>query len=183
VRIADVLSNATLPSGSIGEICIAGASLMKGYYKQPEEDRKAIDSEGWLHSGDLGELDAEGYLIYRGRVKEMIKPGGFNVATQEIEVFLKTYPGVREAVVVGVPDRRLGEVGYAYVELHEGAQVEAEALQAYCRESIASYKVPRYVQFVREWPLTGSQKIRKLELKARACSAIDSVTTEAGERS
>ena len=172
IRIADVETNATLPSGRIGEICIAGYVLMKGYYKQPEEDRKAFDAEGWLHSGDLGELDEDGYLIYRGRVKEMIKPGGFNVATQEIEVFLKTYPGVREAVVVGVPDRRLGEVGYAYVELHDGARVEAEALQAHCRASIASYKVPRYVEFVEEWPLTGSQKIRKLELKERAAAAL-----------
>jgi fatty-acyl-CoA synthase len=94
------------------------------------------------------------------------------VATQEIEVFLKTYPGVREAVVVGVPDARLGEVGYAYIELHDGAQVDAQMLQAHCKESIASYKVPRYVEFVSDWPLTGSQKIRKLELKARAAASL-----------
>ena len=179
IRIADVETNATLPVGTVGEICISGYVLMKGYYKQPEEDRKAFDAEGWLHSGDLGELDADGYLIYRGRVKEMIKPGGFNVATQEIEVFLKTHPAVREAVVVGVPDRRLGEIGYAYVELHRGAQVDAQALQAYCKASIASYKVPRYVEFVDEWPLTGSQKIRKLELKARATASL--VTAEAAQ--
>ena len=179
IRIADVETNATLASGTIGEICISGYVLMKGYYKQPEEDRKAFDAEGWLHSGDLGELDADGYLIYRGRVKEMIKPGGFNVATQEIEVFLKSYPGVREAVVVGVPDRRLGEVGYAYVELHEGAAVQAEALQAHCKASIASSKVPRYVEFVDAWPLTGSQKIRKLELKARAARTLERSGAEA----
>ena len=172
IRIADVESNETLASGTVGEICISGYVLMKGYYKQPEEDRKVFDAQGWLHSGDLGELDADGYLIYRGRVKEMIKPGGFNVATQEIEVFLKTHPAVREAVVVGVPDRRLGEIGYAYVELHRGAQVDAQALQAHCRASIASYKVPRYVEFVEEWPRTGSQKIRKLELKARAAESL-----------
>ncbi len=177
VRIADVETNATLPAGTIGEICIAGYTLMKGYYKQPDEDRKAFDAEGWLHSGDLGELDADGYLIYRGRVKEMIKPGGFNVATQEIEVFLKSYPGVREAVVVGVPDRRLGEVGYAYIEVKAGMNVDADALRAYCRERIASYKVPRYVEFVDAWPLTGSQKIRKLELKARAAQALERGTT------
>ncbi len=172
IRIAEVESNRTLGVGEVGEICIRGYVLMKGYYKQPEEDRKAFDGEGWLHSGDLGELDADGYLIYRGRVKEMIKPGGFNVATQEIEVFLKGYPGVREAVVVGVPDRRLGEVGYAYVELQAGVAVSGEALQQHCREHIASYKVPRYVEFVTGWPLTGSQKIRKLELKARAANTL-----------
>jgi fatty-acyl-CoA synthase len=172
IRIADVESNATLEAGRVGEICVAGYVLMKGYYKLPEEDRKAFDAEGWLHTGDLGELDVDGYLIYRGRVKEMIKPGGFNVATQEIEVFLKTYPGVKEAVVVGVPDARLGEVGYAYVEVGSGEKVSGDALQEHCRKHIAGYKVPRYVEFVSDWPLTGSQKIRKLELKARAAQRI-----------
>ena len=127
-----------------------------------------ISNIGLALPGDLGELDGDGYLTYRGRVKEMIKPGGFNVATQEIEVFLKTYPGVRQAVVVGVPDARLGEVGYAYVERQTGADISPRALQQYCREHIASYKVPRYVEFVDAWPLTGSQKIRKLELRERA---------------
>ncbi len=175
IRIAEVDSNQTLPSGRVGEICIAGYVLMKGYYEQPDEDRKVFDADGWLHSGDLGEIDADGYLIYRGRVKEMIKPGGFNVATQEIEQFLKTYPGVREAVVVGVPDRRLGEVGYAYIEPHRAAQLTSEALVAYCREHIASYKVPRYVEFITDWPMTGSQKIRKLELKARASAQLQEI--------
>ena len=172
VRIVDVDTNEDLGSGRVGEICISGHSVMKGYYKQPDEDAKVFDAEGWLHSGDLGELDEDGYLIYRGRVKEMIKPGGFNVATQEIEQFLKTYAGVREVAVVGVPDRRLGEVGYAYVECDDGVELSAEALQTYCRENIASYKVPRYIEFVTEWPLTGSQKIRKLELKKRAAERV-----------
>ncbi len=171
IRIADVETDVTLPSGSVGEICIAGYVLMRGYYKQPEEDRKAIDAAGWLHSGDLGELDADGYLVYRGRVKEMIKPGGFSVATQEIEVFLKLFPGVREAAVVGVPDRRLGEVAYAFVETEPGASVQAEALRTWCKAHIASYKVPRFIEFVADWPLTGSQKIRKIELKVRAQAA------------
>ncbi|MDS1139900.1 AMP-binding protein [Pusillimonas sp. SM2304] len=175
IRIADVDTNETLPDGQVGEICIAGHVLMKGYYKQPDEDGKVFDADGWLHSGDLGELDADGYLIYRGRVKEMIKPGGFNVATQEIEQFMKTYPGVREAVVVGVPDRRLGEVGYAYIEPHPAAQLTTEALVAYCREHIASYKVPRHVEFITDWPMTSSQKIRKLELKARAGAKLDGI--------
>ena len=173
IRITDVETNEPLPSGQIGEICISGYVLMKGYYKRPDEDRKVFDEQGWLHSGDLGELDPDGYLIYRGRVKEMIKPGGFNVATQEIEQFLKSYPGVRQAVVVGVPDRRLGEVGYAYIETQTGAEISAEQLQSYCRQHIASYKVPRYVEFTNAWPLTGSQKIRKLELKARAASKLE----------
>ncbi|MCX7264861.1 MAG: AMP-binding protein [Burkholderiales bacterium] len=172
IRIADAKTNETLPAGTVGEVCIRGYVIMKGYYKMPEETSKTFDEQGWLHSGDLGELDQEGYLVYRGRVKEMIKPGGFNVATQEIELFLKTYPGVKQAVVVGVPDVRMGEIGYAYIELQPGHQVDAVQLQAYCREHIAGYKVPRYVEFITEWPMTGSQKIRKLELKARAESAM-----------
>ena len=166
-------TNETLPAGTVGEVCIRGYVIMKGYYKMPEETSKTFDEQGWLHSGDLGELDQEGYLVYRGRVKEMIKPGGFNVATQEIELFLKTYPGVKQAVVVGVPDVRMGEIGYAYIELQPGHQVDAVQLQAYCREHIASYKVPRYVEFITEWPMTGSQKIRKLELKARAGAKLE----------
>lgn len=173
VRITDIETGKELPAGSIGQICISGYVVMKGYYRMPDEDRKAIDAGGWLLTGDLGELDSDGYLTYRGRVKEMIKPGGFNVATQEIEVFLKTYPGVRQAVVVGVPDARLGEVGYAYIELQEGADISPFALQQYCREHIASYKVPRYVEFIDVWPLTGSQKIRKLELRDRATRNLE----------
>ena len=146
---------------------------MPGYYKRPDENAKTFDNDGWLRTGDLGELDADGYLIYRGRVKEMIKPSGFNVATQEIEEFLQTYPGVRQAVVVGVPDTRLGEVAYAYVEQLAGANISTDALIRYCKNNIASYKAPRYVEFVTEWPLTGSQKIKKLELKARARQSVE----------
>jgi fatty-acyl-CoA synthase len=179
IRIADLATNESVPAGTVGEICVAGYVVMKGYYKQPEEDRKAFDAEGWLHTGDLGELNPSGHLIYRGRVKEMIKPGGFNVATQEIEVFLKTIPGVREAVVVGVPDARLGEVGYAFVEVQAGAQVDRAAALQFCRESIASYKVPRYIEFVNEWPRTGSAKIKKLELKARAAATLQAERSDA----
>ena len=181
IRIVDVASHAPLASGSIGEICVRGFQLMRGYYKQPDEDAKAFDADGWLHSGDLGELDADGFLSYRGRVKEMIKPGGFNVATQEIEVFLKTHPAVREAMVVGVPDPRLGEVAYAYIETNpretnacepESPDVLSAALSAYCRAHIASFKVPRHFEFVTDWPRTGSQKIRKTELKDRALRTL-----------
>lgn len=181
VRIVDIDTGAVLPHDAIGEICVSGYTVMKGYYKLPDEDRKTFDAEGWLHTGDLGELDADGYLIYRGRVKEMIKPGGFNVATQEIEVFLKTFPGVKQAVVVGVPDVRLSEVAYAYVELQDGAEVSAEALTQYCRDNIASYKVPRFFEFVCDWPLTGSQKIKKLELKARAQKMLEARAEQQAE--
>jgi fatty-acyl-CoA synthase len=172
MRIADVDSNATLETGKTGEICIRGHVVMKGYYKQPDEDRKAFDLAGWFHTGDLGEFDPDGYLIYRGRVKEMIKPGGFNVATLEIEHFLKTYDGVRQAIVVGVPDPRLGEVAYAYIQPVPGTHIDMEGLRTYCRDHIAGYKAPRYFELVEDWPMTASQKIRKLELKKRAAQSI-----------
>ncbi|TMS57362.1 AMP-binding protein [Imbroritus primus] len=179
VRIVDIDTETALPPGKVGEIRVAGYTVMPGYYKRPDENAKTFDAEGWLRTGDLGELDADGYLIYRGRVKEMIKPSGFNVATQEIEEFLQTYPGVRQAVVVGVPDARLGEVAYAYVETLAGADVSAEALIRYCKDNIASYKAPRYVEFVTEWPLTGSQKIKKLELKTRANATLQALQEQA----
>lgn len=172
VRIADLETGRALPVGSVGEIRVAGYTVMQGYYNRPDENAVTFDAEGWLRTGDLGALDADGYLIYRGRIKEMIKPGGFNVATQEIEEFLQTYPGIRQAVVVGVPDARLGEVAYAYVEPLAGTIVSEQALIQYCKTHIASYKAPRYVEFVSAWPLTGSQKIRKLELKTRAEAAL-----------
>ena len=172
IRIADVATGETLPTNRMGEICIRGFIIMRGYYRQPDEDGKAFDSGGWFHSGDLGEVDSEGYLIYRGRVKEMIKPGGFNVATQEIEAFLRTHGGVREAVVVGVPDDRLGEVAYAYVEREPHVDVTCEELAAYCHTHIASYKVPRHFRFVDDWPRTGSQKIRKVQLRDEACVSL-----------
>jgi len=171
VRIADVQGGQTLPAGVVGEICVAGDTVMRGYYGLPEEERRCVDAEGWFHTGDLGELDGDGYLVYRGRVKDMIKPGGFNVATQEIEVFLKTWPGVREAAVVGVPDARLGEVPYAFVQAFPGKTVDAEALRAYCRAHVAGYKVPRWIEFVDEWPAASGGRVRKPELRTRALAA------------
>jgi fatty-acyl-CoA synthase len=168
VRIVDVETGQALAAGKIGELCVKGYTVMRGYYKRSDEDERAFDAEGWFHSGDLGRLTAEGCLVFCGRVKEMIKPGGFNVSTLEIESFLKRYDGVREAAVVGVPDARLGEVAYAYIEPEPGVLLDSEKLIEFCRVQIAAYKVPRHVEFVRDWPRTGSQKIRKLELKAQA---------------
>lgn len=168
IRIDDIDSGSPLPAGRVGEIRVKGYTVTAGYYRMPEETAKAIDAGGWLHTGDLGELTADGRLIFRGRIKEMIKPGGFNVATLEIEEFLKSCPGVKAAVVVGVPDPRQGEVGYAFIEAQHGARVEAQAIIAFCRAHIATYKVPAHVEFVSEWPLTPTGKVRKLELKGRA---------------
>jgi fatty-acyl-CoA synthase len=172
VRIDDIDTGRPLPAGGIGEIRVHGYTVMAGYYRMPEETREAVDADGWLHTGDLGELTPDGRLIFRGRIKEMIKPGGFNVATLEIEEFIKTLPGVKEAVVVGVPDGRLGEAGYAYVERKNGGDVDAAQIIAHCRAHIASYKVPRHVEFVTDWPVTPTGKLRKLSLKETAAERL-----------
>ena len=168
VHVVDVDSGEELPPGRTGEIRISGYTVMKGYYNRPEENEKAFDAKGRLCTGDLGELTPDGYVVFRGRVKEMIKPGGFNVATQEIEEFLLTCPGVKQAVVVGVPDARMGEVAYAYVQPKEGETPNGELIIARCKQHIAGYKVPRFVELIAEFPFTSTGKIRKLELKELA---------------
>ncbi len=173
LRIDDIDTGNPLPAGQVGEIRVKGYTVMAGYYRNPEETAKAIDADGWLHTGDLGELTPDGRLIFRGRIKEMIKPGGFNVATLEIEEFIKRLDGVKEAVVVGVPDDRLGEAGFVYVERRPGAKVSADEIIAYCRAHIASFKVPRHVAFVNEWPLTPTGKLRKLSLKEEALRKLE----------
>lgn len=172
LRIDDIDTGDPLPAGKVGEIRVKGYTVTPGYYRMPEETAKAIDDDGWLHTGDLGELTADGRLIFRGRIKEMIKPGGFNVATLEIEEFVKTFPGVKEAVIVGVPDQRQGEVGFTFIEVKPGSTVVPAELIAYCKAHIASYKVPAHVEFVREWPITPTGKLRKLELKERAAAKV-----------
>lgn len=178
LRIDDVETHAPLAAGQIGEIRIRGFNVMAGYYKMPEQTARAVDADGWLHTGDLGELRADGKLVYRGRLKEMIKPSGFNVATLEVEEFIKTLTGVREVALVGVPDERTGEAGYAFVELHPGADLDAQRIIGYCRQHIASYKVPREVEFVTDWPRTSTGKLQKLALKERA-SLVAATATRA----
>jgi fatty-acyl-CoA synthase len=168
LAIVDLDSNRPAKPGEVGEIRIRSYTVMAGYYKMEKETADAVDADGWLHTGDLGELRPDGRLIFRGRIKEMIKPGGFNVATLEIEDFIKTFPGVREAALVGVPDERLGEVGYAFVEAEPGAAIDIGALKHYCREHIAAFKIPRDIELITDWPRTSTGKIQRLALKTLA---------------
>lgn len=154
------------PVGQPGELCVQGYLLMKGYYQMPERTQEAIDTEGWLHSGDLATLDESGYVRIVGRIKDMIIRGGENVYPAEIENFLLRHPDIRQAQVVGVPDPYMGEEAAAYVQLAEGATVDEPALREYCREHIARHKVPRYFRFVDAFPLTPSGKVKKYELRA-----------------
>lgn len=172
IRVADAESGEPLPQGEMGEIHVRAYTVTPGYFNMPEETAKSITPEGWLKTGDLGILRDDGQLIFKGRLKEMIKPNGFNVATLEVEDFIKRIPGVREVAVVGVPDDRMGEVGYAYIQTDSGATVDKDAVFEHCNAKIAGYKIPRYVSFVDEWPMTGSGKIKKLELKEQAALEI-----------
>lgn len=170
IEIRDPQTGATLAPGEVGEICAKGWSLMKGYYKLPEQTAKTLRS-GWLHTGDLGELGADGRLRFIGRLKDMFRVGGENVSPLEVEQVLLKHPSVELAQVVGVPDPRLGEVPAAYVTLRSGQRVETTDLIAFCKERCANFKVPRYLSVVEGFEsigMTGSSKVQKNRLREHA---------------
>jgi fatty-acyl-CoA synthase len=171
VRVVDPGTGAPLPAGMQGEIQARGWSVMKGYYKMPEATAKALGADGWLSTGDLGEMDAAGRLRMVGRLKDMFRVGGENVAPAEVEETLHGHPAVRMAQVVGVPDARLGEVPAAFVLLKEGQDCTPDELAAWCKAHCANFKVPRYVEIVDSFEhigMTGSSKVQKNKLRAHA---------------
>jgi fatty-acyl-CoA synthase len=163
-RIVDPETGAPLPPGERGEIVYRGWSLFDGYHDDPEATAAAFDADGYFHSGDLGSIDADGRLTYVGRLKDMLKVGGENVAAAEIEAYLGTHPAVKIAQVVGVPDPTYVEVPAAFVELVPGSTLDEGGILEFCRGRIASFKVPRYVRFVEEWPMSAT-KIQKFRLR------------------
>ena len=165
VAVIDPESGAFCPPNTPGEMCCRGYNVMKGYYKMPEETSKAIDPEGWLHSGDIGVMDEDGYFAITGRLKDMIIRGGENIYPKEVEEFIHHIPGVRDVQVVGVPSKKYGEQPGAFVILDEGAVMRPEDIQDYCRGKIAWYKIPKYIHFVDAYPLTASGKIQKYLLR------------------
>ncbi|WP_395756897.1 AMP-binding protein [Achromobacter sp. EB05] len=171
VRVVDPGTGEPLPAGMQGEIQARGWSVMKGYYKMPEATARALSADGWLSTGDLGEMDAAGRLRMVGRLKDMFRVGGENVAPAEVEETLHGHPAVRMAQVVGVPDARLGEVPAAFVLLKDGQDCTAEELTAWCKARCANFKVPRYVEIVDSFEhigMTGSSKVQKNKLRAHA---------------
>ena len=167
LSIRDPGANTIMPIGAVGEICARGYCLMLGYNDNPEANAKTIDAEGWLHTGDLGTMDARGYLKITGRVKEMIIRGGENLFPAEIENALLEHPDVAETAIVGAPDARWGEIVVCFLRLKAGARLDKATLIAHCRERIAPQKTPaRWIE-VSEWPLTGSGKIQKFVLRDR----------------
>ena len=155
---------APVPDGVPGEICLRGFGVFAGYYDDPDATKDTVDGEGWLHTGDLGRIGPGGRLIYDGRLKDMLKIGGENVAAIELESFLMTHPAIRMAQVIGVPDERLMEVAAAYIELNPGMEMHEQEVVSHCVGNIASYKIPRYVRFVTQWPMSAT-KVQKFALR------------------
>ncbi|WP_069804468.1 AMP-binding protein [Thermogemmatispora onikobensis] len=172
VKIVDPASGAVVPCGTAGELCCRGYLVMKGYYKMPEKTAEAIDSDGWLHTGDLATMDEQGYVRIVGRLKEMIIRGGENIYPAEIEDFLLQYPGVAEAQVIGVPDPFFGEEIAAVIRPREGAQLSAEELRAFCQGQISHQKIPRYFLFTNNFPMTASGKVQKFLLREQAVKEL-----------
>lgn len=155
-----------LPPGEPGEIVVRGAGTFEGYWRDPGRTASSTTAQGWFRSGDLGYVDADGRVSYRGRIKEMIKVGGENVSAMEVEVVLARHPDVAVVAVVGVPDERRTEVPAAFVELLPGSTATADELLEHCRSALARFKVPQHLRFVDEWPMSAT-KIRKAELRRR----------------
>lgn len=171
VRIRDVVTGTDCPPGVDGEILVRGWNVMQGYFDRPQDTAAVLDAEGWLATGDLGNLDASGRLVFSGRAKDIVRVGGENVSPAEVEDILHRHPAIRQAVVVGVPDGRLIEVPCAFVILNEGQACGAEEIIAWSRQHMAGFKVPRYVHFVvgfEEIGMTASSKIQKKQLAAHA---------------
>jgi fatty-acyl-CoA synthase len=150
---------------------------MKGYYKMPEETGETIDEEGWLHTGDLATMDEDGYVQITGRADDTIIRGGENIYPREIEEFLYTHPEISDVQVFGVPDEKYGEEIAAAIIKKEDSSLTEEDVKEYCRENIARYKVPKYVDFVEEYPMTASGKIQKFKLREATVERRDLVET------
>jgi fatty-acyl-CoA synthase len=168
VRIADPETGRTLPYGEPGELLTRGYSVMLGYWNEPDKTADAIDAARWMHTGDLATMDADGYVKITGRIKDMVIRGGENLYPREIEEFLYGHPDVSDVQVVGVPDERYGEELAAFVVLREGAACSEDDVREWCRGRIAHNKVPRYVRFVDEFPMTVTGKVQKFKLRDAA---------------
>ena len=172
VQIIDPATGQSLPPEQAGELCARGHGTMIGYYKMDEATAKAIDKEGWLHSGDLAVKQPNGYYRITGRLKDMIIRGGENIFPREIEEFLYRHPAVEEVQIVGVPDPKYGEEVLAWIKLRSGSSATEDEIRSFCRASLAHYKVPRYVKFVTSYPMTVTGKIQKFKIREQAIQEL-----------
>jgi fatty-acyl-CoA synthase len=172
VKIVDPETGLTVERGVTGEFCTRGYSVMLGYWAEPDKTAQAIDTAGWMHTGDLAVMDADGYVNIVGRIKDMIIRGGENVYPREIEEFLYSHPDVVDVQVIGVPDARYGEELMAWIKVREGATLTVDDVRAYCQGRIAHYKVPRYVHVADEFPMTVTGKIQKYKMREAAIELL-----------
>ena len=171
VQIVDT-DNRPVPCGTTGELCTRGYSVMKGYWGDEEKTREAVDPEGWMHTGDLATMDAEGYVNIVGRLKDMVIRGGENVYPREIEEFLYRHPAVQDVQVVGVPDAKYGEELCAWIKLREGASATPDDIRNFCKGQIAHYKIPRHIRFVDGFPMTITGKIQKYLMRQQSIADL-----------
>jgi fatty-acyl-CoA synthase len=174
VKVIDVNNGEILPVGETGEICFRGYHIMKGYYGDADATGKAIDTNGWLRSGDLGAMDSDGYVSITGRLKEMIIRGGENLYPREIEDLIFTHPKVAEVAVFGVPDDYFGEEAMAWIQLHAGKTATEKEIRDFCKGKIAHFKIPKYICFVEDFPTTVTGKLQKFRMRE---IAIEQLTT------
>ena len=166
VKIIDAEGRA-VPRGEKGELCTRGYNVMSGYWDDPERTREAIDTAGWMHTGDLATIDEEGYCNIVGRVKDMVIRGGENIYPREVEEFLYGHEQVQDVAVFGVPDEKYGEQLCAWIKLKPGALVDEAGIKAYCKDNIAYHKAPHYIRFVDDFPMTVTGKLQKFIMRAR----------------
>jgi len=165
MKVVSTETRETLPRGAQGEICARGYAVMKGYDGDPEGTATVIQEDGWLRTGDLGVMRADGCLRITGRARDVIIRGGENIYPREVEEFLYTYPKVGEVQVVGIPHARLGEIVVAWVRLRPGVEATEEEIRAWCQGQIAYYKIPEHIRFVDQFPATLSGKIQKYKMR------------------
>ncbi len=165
VKIVDPENGAIVAPGASGELCTRGYSVMHGYWDDEEKTREAIDAEGWMHTGDLATMDAEGYVNIVGRIKDLVIRGGENIYPREIEEFLYRHPKIQDVQVVGLPDKKYGEELCAWIIPKPGQALTADEVREFCKGQIAHYKVPRYIEFVKEFPMTVTGKIQKFKIR------------------
>jgi fatty-acyl-CoA synthase len=173
VKIVDVSTGRIVPRGTAGELCTRGYLVMKGYYRNPEATRKSIEEDGWLHTGDLASMDERGYCKITGRAKDVIIRGGENIYPREIEEFLYHCPGVSDVQIIGVPDAKYGEQVMAWVKVKAGAALTPEEIREFCKDKIATFKIPKYIKMVDAFPMTVTGKIQKFKMREVAIQELN----------
>jgi len=179
IKIIDPSTGETLDRGQTGEFCTRGYSVMLGYWNDEEKTREAIDSDGWMHTGDLAVMREDGYCTVVGRIKDMVIRGGENIYPREIEEFLYSHPDIEDVYVIGVPDEKYGEELCACIKMKAGAEpLDAPSVHAFAHGRLAHYKIPAHVILVDEFPTTVTGKIRKVQLREEAATALQSATRQ-----